>query len=248
MNNTWGGWNRGMILTDWSKKVFDKFGESFELVAVGENLGNGERKLIVRCRRCGTEKEVSSISFRGRCGKQGHCEVCSVKITAINRTITEQNEKTKKSIKQLKHRLKTKQVGFRFCECGAILAYQDKLCDECKAKHKKEQAKKQSYRLYKEIWYKAERKRDERLKGVKRDKDATLKALYEKYNGICYLCGEVCDWNDGRWERGVFRVGGRYPSREHVIALKNGGDDTWSNLKLAHLACNSKKGTKTLKG
>lgn len=68
----------------------------------------------------------------------------------------------------------------------------------------------------------------------------------KKYNGICYLCGEACDWKDGKWENGVFKVGGNYPSREHVIPLSKGGDDTWSNLRLAHVSCNSKKGAKLL--
>ena len=244
MNNTWGGWNRGMVLTDWSKKVFDKFGESFELVTIGENLGNGERKIIVRCRRCGTEKEVSSISFRGRYGKQGHCEVCSVKETESRRTIAKQNGQAKKSVKRMRKRLEANQIEFRFCECGAILAFRQRTCDACVAKHRRDYKRKQNLKSSKEIWRRAEIKREARLKGVKRDRGATLKALYEKYNGICYLCGEVCDWNDGRWEHGVFKVGGRYPSREHVIALFNGGDDTWSNLRLAHVSCNAKKGVK----
>ena len=130
--------------------------------------------------------------------------------------------------------------------CGAILAYHCSLCDECRAKHKSEYSQKHSYKKYKELWYKAEKKRVARLKGVKSDKDATLKALYEKYNGVCYLCGELCDWNDGEWKNGIFYAYGRYPSRDHVIALANGGDDTWSNLRLAHLSCNASKGTKNL--
>ena len=228
----------------WTQKVKARYGESFEVVSVGDTNDRCERPLIIRCKICGTEKSISSITLRVN-GTSG-CMVCQSKARLADKQIKEERERVKKENLKIKRRLKTRQVGFKFCECGAILAYRDKLCDECKVKHKKEQAKRQSYESCKEIWYKAERKRKARLKGVKSDKDATLKALYEKYNGICYLCGEVCDWNDGRWERGVFRVGGRYPSREHVIALKNGGDDTWSNLKLAHLACNSKKGAKTV--
>lgn len=226
----------------WTQKVKARYGESFEVVSVGGTNDRCERSLIIRCKICGTEKSISSITLRVN-GTSG-CMACQSKARLADKQIKEERERVKKENLKIKRRLKTKQVGFRFCECGAILAYQQRLCNDCKEKHKKEQIRRQGYRLCKEIWYKAERKRDERLKGVKRDKDATLKALYEKCNGICYLCGEVCDWNDGRWEHGVFKVGGRYPSREHVIALFNGGDDTWSNLKLAHVSCNAKKGVK----
>ena len=233
-----GGWNKGKIVANWEQKVKDKFGDSFELVS-NEPAEKGERLLTVRCRVCGTEKEVKSISFRGRFAKSGHCEVCSMEQTKNQR----QNEIDNKFNKKIRIRLKTKQVGFRFCECGAILAYKSRYCLECKEKHKKQY---QKYKYNKEISSKAEKKRLERLKGVKSDKDATLKAIYEKYNGICYLCGQPCNWDDGRWVNGVFKVGGSYPSREHIMPLSKGGDDTWSNLRLAHVSCNAKKGNRPL--
>ena len=232
--------------TYWKDKVLTKFGNSFALVNIGELNENGDRMIEVKCLTCGTIKAVSSISFRGECGKHGHCDICYGKARAYNKVLTERKETIEKERKQTRHRLKTKQVGFRFCECGAILAYQDRLCVECKEKHKQQTIKKQTYKQCKDIWYKAERKRAARLKGVKSDKDATLKAVYEKYNGVCYLCGELCDWNDSEWKNGVFYAHGRYPSREHIIALANGGDDTWSNLRLAHKSCNEAKGTKKL--
>jgi len=240
-----GGWNRGKTLIDWNEKVYQKFGGQFELVA-SELSGNGERMLTIRCVKCGTEKSVSSISFRGKCARAGHCEVCSVKTTATEKAITEQKQKAKKINARIKRRLATKQIGFRFCECGELIPNNRQLCDSCKAEHLKQSRKKQTYKYCKEIWYKAEKKREARLKGVKRDRDATLNALYKKYNGTCYLCGGQCDWSDGKWEHGVFKVGAHYPSREHIIPIAKGGDDTWSNLRLAHVSCNAKKGTKLL--
>lgn len=235
-------WNKGKTLTDWNAKVKNKFGDSFRLVSVGETNSRCERTVIVECLKCKTQKEVSSNSFKGDKGKRGHCEVCSANELKANKAIAKQNEKIKKNTRQLKNRLKTKQIGFRFCKCGAILAYQDRLCGDCK----NERANSSTYEQMKDIYRKAEIKREARLKNVKRDKDATLVALFEKYKGICYLCGEACDWKDGKWENGVFKVGGKYPSREHVLPLSKGGDDTWSNLRLAHVSCNSKKGAKLL--
>lgn len=237
---------KDQVIANWEQKVLDKFGNSFELISVSGTKESGERTITVKCLTCGTVKAVSSISFRGENGKHGHCDICQVRLTEKRHQVAEQLKQAEKDRRKIKNRLKAKQVGFRLCECGAILAYHCSLCDECRAKHKSEYSQKHSYKKYKELWYKAEKKRVARLKGVKSDKDATLKALYEKYNGVCYLCGEFCDWNDGEWKNGIFYAYGRYPSRDHVIALANGGDDTWSNLRLAHLSCNASKGTKNL--
>lgn len=71
-----------------------------------------------------------------------------------------------------------------------------------------------------------------------------LKKLYERDNGICYLCGGECDWNAKKVVNGHVRVYGNYPSREHIKPLSKGGLHSWSNVKLAHIKCNSSKGVK----
>ena len=71
-----------------------------------------------------------------------------------------------------------------------------------------------------------------------------LPAVYEKYNGICYLCGGLCDWNAKKIINGVGYALGDYPSRDHVIPLSKGGLHAWSNVRLAHVRCNSSKGAK----
>ena len=83
-------------------------------------------------------------------------------------------------------------------------------------------------------------KNDRRLKRMKQrmhDNDITLEKLFNKSNGICYLCGELCDWGnmiDGN-------AGDNYPSIDHVIPLSKGGTHTWDNVKLAHRSCNLAK-------
>lgn len=85
------------------------------------------------------------------------------------------------------------------------------------------------------------RKRLEKQQAVD---DISLDDVYKKYNGICYLCGEKCDYNDVRYLNGVPHPLGNYPTREHIIPLSKGGLHTWTNVKLAHLRCNSSKGVK----
>lgn len=68
----------------------------------------------------------------------------------------------------------------------------------------------------------------------------TKEEIAERDNYICYLCDSLVDM------KLVFPDPG-FATVEHVVALSNGGDDTPDNVRLAHLTCNIRKGTKTLK-
>ena len=77
------------------------------------------------------------------------------------------------------------------------------------------------------------------------DKDITVQKLFNKYDGICYLCGKECDFNDKViTEEGYTIVGKTYPSIEHVIPISKGGMHSWDNVKLAHHYCNALKSDK----
>lgn len=69
------------------------------------------------------------------------------------------------------------------------------------------------------------------------DKDITLEALFRRDSGVCYLCGDVCNWND---KQGNI-VGALYPSIDHVTPISKGGFHSWQNVRLAHFACNVAK-------
>jgi len=60
--------------------------------------------------------------------------------------------------------------------------------------------------------------------------------LFEQQEGFCYLCGKplYARFNDP-------------PTIEHKTPLSRGGSNDISNIALAHLSCNCRKGTKTLK-
>lgn len=65
--------------------------------------------------------------------------------------------------------------------------------------------------------------------GIRRHK-WNRERLWQKFRGICHVCGDPVPF-----ER--FHV-------EHVIPLARGGKDSWSNLNIAHPACNLAKGIK----
>ena len=89
--------------------------------------------------------------------------------------------------------------------------------------------------------------RDERIKNQSNiDKDISLTALYERDGGVCWLCGDVCDWEDcderiSASGKKYVATGRMYPTVDHVVPLSKGGTHTWDNVKLAHKSCNISK-------
>lgn len=80
------------------------------------------------------------------------------------------------------------------------------------------------------------------------DRDISLKRLYKRDKGICYLCGEPCDYNDKIiTDEGHYIVGETYPSIDHVKPLSKGGKHSWENVKLAHHKCNAIKSDRIIR-
>lgn len=77
------------------------------------------------------------------------------------------------------------------------------------------------------------------------DKSIQLKALIERDNNICHICGGTCDNEDVYMnENGKKICGSKYPTIDHVIPRSKGGRHMWSNVKLAHKKCNVVKGNR----
>lgn len=221
-----GGWNKGIIRTDWSEKVKTRTDGKFELVERKTNEVTHEQMLLIRCAACGSEKSISSISLRGN-GKL-ICRSCQARETESRHEFEKWQRDLKCAVDE--NRKKT-QMSFNFCKCGQLIPFGVRTCDQCKKLIQKNHARRKEY------------KRRIRI-GKDFDKDITLERLYERDQGVCYLCNETCDWSDFQIINDAFVVGGRYPTVEHVKALANGGTHTWDNVRLACHACNTKKGTK----
>jgi 5-methylcytosine-specific restriction endonuclease McrA len=84
-------------------------------------------------------------------------------------------------------------------------------------------------------------RRHDRLRVVDGGEDIPLREVYERDHGKCYICGRKTDFNDYRIANGYKLCGLRYPTRDHVIAIHNGGKHEWSNIRLACHECNSRK-------
>ena len=84
-------------------------------------------------------------------------------------------------------------------------------------------------------------RRHDRLRVVDGGDDIPLREVYERDKGKCYICECKTDWNDYRIVNGYKVCGSKYPTRDHVIAIHNGGKHEWSNVRLACNGCNSRK-------
>lgn len=60
----------------------------------------------------------------------------------------------------------------------------------------------------------------------------SIKDVYFRDGALCHICGEYVSPADA--------------SRDHVVPLSKGGINQASNVRLAHLACNQRRGTNAL--
>lgn len=221
---------KGHLKDDYSVAAFinDRC-KGFEYVG---NYTGADGRADIKCKDCGAVINRSMISIR-----KNHfgCPECN----ARNRIL-------KKKRSQYEHniRIKTndcnqfnknaKQLEYRFCsECGRVFVPRQSNAVRCS----------------KECTRRAlNRSPDSRLNKYNVvDWDITLTKLYLRDEGICWLCGKPCDYDDYYVnDNGVTIVGEQYPSIDHVIPLAKGGLHAWSNVKLAHKGCNEQKGDRII--
>lgn len=191
---------------------------------------NNNSDVLVKCNICGYEMQraADNLKRKNRTILCSNCKKIKTKETKetkekvdtmiklqtkyINEIKRNKTKETKKIYKELK--LNTLYI-MKCKKCGEeILSHNKKtICDKCARKYK-----------------------------IRNHSNKSLKKLYERDNGICYICGKECNYNDYVYKDNTFIAGNYYPSIDHVIPLAKGGTDEWNNLKLAHRICNSIKG------
>lgn len=193
-----------------------------------------EGHIIIRCKQCGCEFDRTYKTI-----KQGNvtCPNC-IRIESTKRAEEKERERErereeKENTRWLEKNKRSFQFAFNICpECNNVFFDRKrKFCsDECYSRY--------TNRI----------KHDRRLRKLKQiiiDDNITLTKLYKRDNGVCHICGEVCDWNDYSLDdNNNFITGGSYPSIDHVIPISKGGLHSWGNVKLAHFYCNTIKSNK----
>lgn len=191
-----------------------------------------DSSVMIRCPECGNTFERSMVTFRHH--DTVICPTCrETKKRERQEALRLQREKEAQERIECRKAAEERKREEKFhpCPVCGTLTSRKKYCSD-KCAHKAANTRN-------------EVKRRHKIQNVMVDKDITLPKLYERDYGICYLCGELCDWNDKEErEDGVIVCGDRYPSIDHVIPLAKGGEHSWQNVKLAHRKCNTIKGAK----
>lgn len=72
------------------------------------------------------------------------------------------------------------------------------------------------------------------------DETVTRRAVFERADGICYLCGTETHWKmEGDWDPLLANL-------DHIKPVSKGGEHTWENVALACQLCNTRKGAQEL--
>lgn len=207
--------------TEFAGRIKERSSGRWEYV---DGYAGVDSRVNCKCTTCGAIRSFSGKTIRAYNGMNAPCSNC---VSIKNKLDKEsriawgiiKNRKTKK--------ISGEQIGLAFCKnCGELIL-DGKRKTFCSIRCQKSDHN---------------RTHDRRLDGKIIDKDISLEKLYDRDHGICYLCGGKCDWDDYEERDGTWIVGKTYPTIEHVIPLCDGGKHSWSNIKLAHHACNSKKG------
>ena len=212
---------------------------------------NSKKNVTVRCPDCGglfdRQFHIFSEVTRGTRGYGNECPMCRIKSIEQNRTekqIQKEADKAERErvarinaeLRMINEQLRIsrqieRRLATRVCKnCGKDYSIASTGYDSeqyCSRKCMKRWA----------MRIKNDR-RLRRMKARKHDNDITLERLFTRDRGICYLCGNQCDWSDvvdGN-------ASDRYPSIDHVVPVSKGGTHTWDNVKLACRKCNTAKG------
>ncbi len=199
------------------------------------NYKGSEQDVDLRCKNCGTVFTRCCISVRG---KKIRCPECAEKRRQENAKKREQDTiiKIEQKLKQqerdrlLREAEKQKRIEAKkhpCIVCGQI-TIRPKFCsEECR---------------HKVVWKNKEIRRKRNIENAIVDKDISLEKLYKRDQGICYICGLQCNYEDYVIRGDIFIAGDYYPSIEHIKPLSKGGLHSWNNVKLAHRRCNTFKG------
>lgn len=203
------------------------------------------RKKICLC--CGKEfetqysrKQFCNRKCKGRSRKpqiEKVCVICGKTfLTYWNNQVTcgdEECKNTQTLIRRYRNKDKASkliQYEFRECkECGELFSVDSRMNNVYCSKDCRRKA--------------ANRRSDKRIpKEQIVDTDISLKRLFKRDNGICWICGKQSILDDWQYSK----TGKRYPGDnraeiDHVIPVSRGGLHSWNNVRIAHHKCNHDK-------
>ena len=245
----------GLIGTAKSEnRISERIAERLPNWEYAGNYTGQDGKCDIRCKTCGTIKTVCSVAIRHGSAR---CPVCYDRERAeceerkkIEREAERQRREEQRQIAleiQRQETIRRKEEQKRQDRLDHTAVY---TCETCGGMFLADDRKKNRF-CGDKCRKKAHNKRKEWSRRIMLDKqmvdrDISLERLYQRDGGICYLCGNVCDWNDKKTVDGTIICGDNYPSIEHVIPLSKNGKHSWANVRLACRKCNAYKGDRLI--
>ena len=223
----------------------------------GIPVNHNPEPFVKKCEVCGTEfltRREKSYVCSHECALiredqkrkikkiQKTCDICGKTFfTNHDSQMTCGSDKCKSEHRRIAHKKRNERAKankelrlityeIRECvECGELFTIDDKRNNKCCSK---ECSKKRE-----------NRKKDKRIpKNQIVDSDISIQRLFKRDKGICWICGEKCDFNSTSIsKKGNIICGDLYPEIEHVIPISRGGLHSWDNVRLAHRKCNQLK-------
>lgn len=197
---------------------------------------NCDSMMTIKCSNCGKHEEVSAQALRKDTIKRlCECDIAKKQEAKEQEyKLAKRKEYIYRSIANMKLTYKPKH-SLNCLECGRTFQSEKvrKYCsDECMIRFNNSTKK--------------HKKREQVLLNGSYQRIPLIK-LIDRDNNVCHICGEQCDVNDVRINANGYKVfGNNYPTVDHLIPVKHGGTNTWDNVKLAHMICNSVKSDKSM--
>lgn len=187
----------------------------------------------LKCKKCGAIIRKSFVTVKHGCAKCTECQKAETQRKAQEREAQRRKREAEADYRRWFRlsNLKAEQLSMQVCDaCGELFFSARRGAKYCSI---------QCQRRITNALTKDKRLR--RIAGALVDKDIDLQKLYERDEGVCAICGMVCDWDDYEVRDDTFIAGNSYPSIDHIVPLSRGGKHSWDNVQLACRLCNSKK-------
>ena len=223
----------GLDMSRFAIKYLD--GTDFEYVGGYKNV---ESKITIRCKKCGCVFERSMGSLRHNYNTQ--CPGCEQikRQEKLAERLRKKAERHAASVARAEARSEeakriNREARRHNCPVCGVSTTRPKYCSkECCLK-----ANRPVYNAERSAVHEA--KRRALINSQIKDRDISLKKLYARDKGMCWICGMQCNYSDKTTKGKTIIAGNLYPSIDHIIPLCEGGEHSWKNVKLAHRICNT---------
>lgn len=172
--------------------------------------------------------------IRGRYGERTEPVQPEVKLCTICQNVVSRRAAKRCSAECDKEHKRRQARKERFCaDCGkSVHKNWKRRCEECDTRHVAQNHQNNLAALS---------ARKAKFRGASTDRFGrriTLKRLLQRDGDKCAICGQKTDISADHSDNA-------YPSIDHIVPVSHGGAHIWSNVRVVHRGCNTKRGNRS---